>query len=806
MKRTYLIFFAAGLTLLLAAGCNLNQAPQIVLVTPEVTEPVTATEAPPTQTPTATVPPTPTTAPEILLSRGDRYLLNGEFESAANTYKSLVDQAGSDSEAGAEAAYGMGQAAVREGLFEDAVEALTTFIDDYPQDERVAQAYYLRGDAYLGLSQWDEAIADFEAHLALRPGLIDSYAYERIGDAQVALNQTDAALDSYGKAAEASRETNALLALRERVAQINASAERTAEAIAQYDAILEVAQSPMYRASIALLAAQTVMDSGDVQGGLVRMNQIFINYSEQPQAYEAMTILLANNVNLDDFARGKVAFNYGDYQGAIAAFNDFTEAHTNAGDIPAELYLMLGRSYREVGSAQAALTAFQTIIDYYATDPLFGTALLEQGQTSAQDGDNAGAIERYMHIADTYNYLPEAPEALWRAGYLYSMDGQTEQARAVFERLADNYPDSTQARDGLFLAASLAYQANQLDSAERYYAEISVKASGEEAATAYFWVGRLALQRGDEQVANQAFAQVLANAPDSYFAARSSDILEDKAPFAPPEQLQFEFDDADQAAAEDWIRTTFSVTQEGVLSELALELSNDERLLRGRELWDVAEYDEALAEFNDLIAANQTNALACYQLADYFREIGAYYSSVVAASYVIRNAQVGTLEAPPYIARMRYPIYYLDLVQDASERRGIDPLLLFALIRHESLFNTYANGSTIEKGLMQVVPGTAEYIAAELRWSNYQHADLYRPYAGIEFGSYYLEQQLRRFSENVPAALAAYNAGPGRAESWLALSGDDPDQFMTAIDLDSTRAYVESIYSYYSIYRVLYGG
>ena len=55
-------------------------------------------------------------------------------------------------------------------------------------------------------------------------------------------------------------------------------------------------------------------------------------------------------------------------------------------------------------------------------------------------------------------------------------------------------------------------------------------------------------------------------------------------------------------------------------------------------------------------------------------------------------------------------------------------------------------------------------------------------------------------------ALAAYNAGPGRAEAWLELSGDDPDQFMTAIDLDSTRAYVESIYSYYNIYRVLYGG
>jgi soluble lytic murein transglycosylase len=106
---------------------------------------------------------------------------------------------------------------------------------------------------------------------------------------------------------------------------------------------------------------------------------------------------------------------------------------------------------------------------------------------------------------------------------------------------------------------------------------------------------------------------------------------------------------------------------------------------------------------------------------------------------------------------------------------------------------------------MQVVPATAEYIAGEIGWGDYQHTDLYRPHAGIEFGSFYLEEQLRRFDENVPAALAGYNAGPGRAMNWLDLAGTDPDQFMTAIDIDSTRMYVQTIYGYYTIYRTLYG-
>ncbi|MFN8561859.1 MAG: transglycosylase SLT domain-containing protein [Anaerolineae bacterium] len=535
------------------------------------------------------------------------------------------------------------------------------------------------------------------------------------------------------------------------------------------------------------------------------MKQVFTTYPDRPEAYQAMTILLDNNVTLDDLQRGRVAYNYGDYQAAIDALNDYASAHT-IDEIPAELNLLLGRAYREVGSTQAALTAFQTIIDHYPTDELFGAALLEQGRTRFLDNDNAGAIEQYMHTADTYNYLPEAPEALWRAGYLYSADGEGAKARAVFERLADTYPATTQAKDGLFLAASIAYNSGDLTAAERYYGEISVKTTGEDQATAYFWVGRLALQRGDQKTAAQAFTNAVQSAPDSYFAARSKDIIADQQPFTPPAQVKFQFDDGTEiGAAEDWMRQTYAITQEGALWQMSPELQSDPRLVRGRELWDLSAFDEAVVEFEDLVDANKDNALASYQLAIYFRGIGAYYNSVVAASYIIRNAQIGTLDAPPYIARMRYPAYYLDVVQDVGNRRHIDPLLLLSLIRHESLFDTYASGGAGEKGLMQVIPSTAEYIAGQLQWGDYQHTDLYRPYAGIEFGSYYLEEQLQRFDNNVPVALAGYNAGPGRAINWLDVSGGDPDQFMTAIDIDSTRLYVQTIYGYYNIYRALYG-
>jgi soluble lytic murein transglycosylase len=154
---------------------------------------------------------------------------------------------------------------------------------------------------------------------------------------------------------------------------------------------------------------------------------------------------------------------------------------------------------------------------------------------------------------------------------------------------------------------------------------------------------------------------------------------------------------------------------------------------------------------------------------------------------------------------MRYPAYYSDEVRRIADEYGFDPLLMLSLIRHESLFDTYATAAADEKGLTQVIPGTGQYIADQLNWPDYQHRDLFRPYAGIEFGAFYLSEQLNRFDGNVYAALAGYNAGPGRAINWLELSGGDPDRFMATITISSTQLYIQRIYSNYNIYRELYG-
>jgi soluble lytic murein transglycosylase len=789
----------------LLVGCTVGNATETAVDAVYVT--ATPDSAAVAQVVPATPTPLPALAPEVQVQIAQSLLDKGYFEDAVAGFRVVAEADGFAPDLRAAAALQMAQAALREGLFQDAEDAATLLINTFPNDGRAGQVLFLRGDARLGLSRWQDAIADFEQYMAARPGLLDSYAHERIGDAYLALGETDRALASYDQAFATERTTLSYVIFREKVAQILKQIGRTQDAIAQYDAILAVARNAPYRASIELLAARAFQEAGDIQNANARLQRVYTTYADTASAYDAVQALIANGVAIDGFSRGRIAYNAGRYDEAVTAFNDFSSSTTLDG-IPAELYLLLGRAYREIGNPGAALVAFQTIIDSYATDPLFGDALLERGRTAFLGDDIPMAIDTYLAIASDYAYLPAAAEALWRAGYLYATNDDPAQARATFTRLADAYPDSEWATNGLFIAASSAVNEGLDSVAENLYSRLAVLSAGVDQAAAYLGVGRLAAARGDQAAAQEAFRLATIAAPDSYAAARAADLLQGRAPFEPAPALQFAFDEAQALAeAEAWLRERLAITEPGALWPLSGALASDQRLVRGNELWTAAAYSEARAEF-DLVLdelREQGDALSSYQMAVFLRGLGAYQSSIVAAADVLNALGAATLDAPSLIARMRYPVYYLDLVQEVADQYDFDPLTLFALIRAESLFNTNATAAAGEKGLTQVIPSTAEYIAGELGWPDYQHSNLFRPYAGIAFGAFYLGEQLALFDGNTIAALAAYNAGPGRALDWQKLSGGDPDQFMTSMTIASTRTYVERIYSFHSIYRSLYG-
>ncbi|NJL93504.1 MAG: tetratricopeptide repeat protein [Anaerolineae bacterium] len=326
MKRPVAFFILILSSSALACNFLSEPAPIIVTATPmggvEVAPPINPNPNPgesvvitatPEPTPTLAPVPTATLPPDEGLFLGERALHNGNYQLAVNNFAAILRADFIDPSLRAEAAYKMGEAALREALFSEALSALDVFLAGFPQDERVPLAHFLRGEAHLGLGNWEAAIADLQTYLERRPGIIDSYALERIGDAQMNLGQITAALDTYKRAAEASRTLEAQLALREKVATAYLNAGLVTEAIAQYDAILTEAQNAPYRANIEYQAARLEINSGQAERGVARLRAMLELYPTTRGAYLAMIDLLNGGATIDDWLRARISFANEDY-------------------------------------------------------------------------------------------------------------------------------------------------------------------------------------------------------------------------------------------------------------------------------------------------------------------------------------------------------------------------------------------------------------------------------------------------------------------------------------------------------------
>jgi soluble lytic murein transglycosylase len=151
---------------------------------------------------------------------------------------------------------------------------------------------------------------------------------------------------------------------------------------------------------------------------------------------------------------------------------------------------------------------------------------------------------------------------------------------------------------------------------------------------------------------------------------------------------------------------------------------------------------------------------------------------------------------------------YDALIADTAQKRGIDPMLLKALIWRESAFHPEMVGTRGERGLMQVGEGAARDWAVAEKIETFVPTDLFDAKTNVEVGAWYLQQALARWKARanpVPFALAEYNAGRSRVDRWIAATelGDKAtaEDLIAAIDFPSTRRYVEDIVRRYRFYQ-----
>jgi len=135
---------------------------------------------------------------------------------------------------------------------------------------------------------------------------------------------------------------------------------------------------------------------------------------------------------------------------------------------------------------------------------------------------------------------------------------------------------------------------------------------------------------------------------------------------------------------------------------------------------------------------------------------------------------------------------------------GLDPILIASIINVESGFNERAVSPAGASGLMQIMETTAYWIAEELGLVHFSYADMiFVPEINIKLGTWYINRLLNTYATK-EVALAAYNAGSGRVNSWLLdPQFSDDGETLSHIPFLETRNYVNRVEINMQIYRVL---
>jgi soluble lytic murein transglycosylase len=160
---------------------------------------------------------------------------------------------------------------------------------------------------------------------------------------------------------------------------------------------------------------------------------------------------------------------------------------------------------------------------------------------------------------------------------------------------------------------------------------------------------------------------------------------------------------------------------------------------------------------------------------------------------------------PDAVRELTLPLRHEDIIRQQSTAKEIDPTLIAAVIYAESRFRDQTSHAGA-RGLMQITPETARYIAQLSGGTTFEQGDLATPQINISYGAYYLRYLLDRYGENKVLALAAYNGGEGNVDRWLRDADTSKRRFAIGeIPFAETRHYIESVLDAQKDYRKKYG-
>ncbi|HZC46775.1 MAG TPA: transglycosylase SLT domain-containing protein [Candidatus Acidoferrum sp.] len=422
------------------------------------------------------------------------------------------------------------------------------------------------------------------------------------------------------------------------------------------------------------------------------------------------------------------------------------------------------------------------------------------------------ALLEYLRIAPTG---PDAAAALEAIALIYWHDDQYDLARANLNRLVANFPGSSLAPGAMLRIGKTFEEQHQLDSARAQYRKLATRYPGSDAAedarfripwTLYaarnyriaaagfqsagarakdpidrdmceYWRARAMEKAGATGEARALFARLAESTNSNYYpelASRRVAAAKPDLPAASAQDPEYGGVPAVSGAGE------YHMARLQTLRALGL------KELEPGELKALDEHAGGTADMRRFVLAG-------------FASADAWYDAIVAATHMEKTGQL----SHPVAERVRYPRAYWDLFQSASSRLALDPYLVLALARQESLFNPKATSSSNARGLMQLIPSTARKMASQ-NGIDPEAIRLYDPSVNVELGTAYLKNLFEMFHGDAFHVVAAYNAGENAVSKWIAQNPGADDEWVENIAYKETREYVKKVIGGRREYLLLY--
>lgn len=467
---------------------------------------------------------------------------------------------------------------------------------------------------------------------------------------------------------------------------------------------------------------------------------------------------------------------------------DGLEAYLDGGDGTAaeraEVRLRLGRARFNIGRFRQAERELLSLAGETVSKRIAAEALYLAARAQYRQGRSADGQATFLRLAEQYPGQDAVSRGLFLLADLKHDDLETdgpEGARTYYRRAADAAPALNESGLALMRLAGLAFLDGDYQRALDVWEEYrDLHPRGRRSAQATYWAARAYDRLGRDSLADTRLRAVRREHPISFYGMRAAELLGEPILGFP------------MAASPARTASMDSLIAAGIRRvDLLAELGRRDDL--------VQEVERLRRRFQ---AATWPGAVAGeYALAEALNERG-YTLTGIGMGWNLYEREG---EWNPRLLRVIYPFPFRNLVVPEALDQGLDPHLVAGLIRRESAFSPVVVSGAGATGLMQIVPATGRALARGAGLRSFDAGLLTRPEVNIHLGTRFFADLLDRFGGDLPLVLAAYNAGPTRANEWRRLpEAGDPELFTERIPYGETRDYVRYVLLHRALYRALY--